>query len=66
MNIIKIGDFLTIYSGILMIKEIGSGKLVWFGTTAMLEKDHPYRDLEIQRVNSINKDRVAVYVSNNI
>lgn len=65
MHIITVGDLLTIYAGILLIKKVGSNETLWFGCTSVLDKSHPYKDLEIQRLTSINKGRVTIYVSDN-
>lgn len=63
MSVITVNDIATIYGGLIIIKVIGTDKMLWFGSTTALTRDNPYRKLEIQRMTSVKHNVVTLYVS---
>ncbi len=63
MSVITVNDIATVYSGIIMIKVIGTDNMLWFGSISALKRDDPYRKLEIHRMTSVKHNIVTLYVS---
>lgn len=63
MGFITVNDIATIYSGIIIIKVIGTDNILWFGSISALKRDNPYRKLEIQRMTSVKHNIITLYVS---